>query len=187
VRGAGLTLASPGPDARARLERALPRADRLGNPFDLGVRATVDDDLEAIAALLDDGQVDAILVLHVELGGDDPAARLEAIERATEEAAKPVLACVVGSGGELPRRPGRRVPNYRFPEAAVRALALAADRRDWLSRLLGQALVVEGLDLARRAPWSRAAATQASCSTPSASTPRAPATCAWSPTRTSAR
>jgi acetate---CoA ligase (ADP-forming) len=143
----GLTLASPGPDTRARLERALPRADRLGNPFDLGVRATVDDDLEAIAALLDDGQVDAILVLHVELGGDDPAARLEAIERATEEAAKPVLACVLGSGGELPRRPGRRVPNYRFPEAAVRALALAADRRDWLSRPLGQAPVVEGLDL----------------------------------------
>jgi hypothetical protein len=39
------------------------------------------------------------------------------------------------------------VPNYRFPEAAVRALALAADRRDWLSRPLGQAPVVEGLDL----------------------------------------
>jgi hypothetical protein len=29
----------------------------------------------------------------------------------------------------------------------VRALALAADRRDWLSRPLGQAPVVEGLDL----------------------------------------
>jgi hypothetical protein len=39
------------------------------------------------------------------------------------------------------------VPNYRFPEAAVRALGLAADRRDWLSRPLGQAPVVEGLDL----------------------------------------
>jgi acetate---CoA ligase (ADP-forming) len=38
------------------------------------------------------------------------------------------------------------VPNYRFPEAAVRALALAADRRDWLSRPLGQAPVVEGLE-----------------------------------------
>ena len=34
--------------------------------------------------------------------------------------------------GGLPEREERRVPNYRFPEAAVRALAIAADRRDWL-------------------------------------------------------
>jgi acetate---CoA ligase (ADP-forming) len=53
----------------------------------------------------------------------------------------------VGAGGKLPERAQWRVPNYRFPEAAVRALALAADRRDWLSRPLGQAPVVEGLDL----------------------------------------
>jgi acyl-CoA synthetase (NDP forming) len=62
------------------------------------------------------------------------------------EASKPVVACVVGSGGELPRRSAWRVPNYRFPEAAVRALALAADRRDWLSRPLGQAVALEGFD-----------------------------------------
>ena len=98
-----------------------------------------------------------MLVLHVELGGGDPAARLQALERRRARAAKPVLACVVGAGGELPRRTQWRVPNYRFPEAAVRALALAADRRDWLSRPLGQAPVVEGLDLeAARALAARA-------------------------------
>jgi acyl-CoA synthetase (NDP forming) len=143
----GLELAAPGEATRARLAAALPDADRLGNPIDLGLRAAVGDDLEAIAALLDDDLVDAVLVLHVELGAGDPAARLEAFEQATREASKPVLACVVGAGGELPRRAQWRVPNYRFPEAAVRALGLAADRRDWLSRPRGQAPVVEGLDL----------------------------------------
>ena len=143
----GLELAAPGEQTRARLAAALPGADRLGNPIDLGVRAPVADDLEAIAALLDDEHVDAVLVLHVELGSGDPAERLQALEAATRDAAKPVLACVVGAGGELPRRARWRVPNYRFPEAAVRALGLAADRRDWLSRPLGQAPVVEGLDL----------------------------------------
>jgi acyl-CoA synthetase (NDP forming)/GNAT superfamily N-acetyltransferase len=143
----GLELAVPGEQTRARLAAALPAADRLGNPVDLGVRAPVADDLEAIAALLDDEHVDAVLVLHVELGAGDPAARLQALEDATRDASKPVLACVVGAGGELPERAQWRVPNYRFPEAAVRALALAADRRDWLSRPLGQAPVVEGLDL----------------------------------------
>jgi acyl-CoA synthetase (NDP forming)/GNAT superfamily N-acetyltransferase len=143
----GLELAAPGEQTRARLAAALPGADRLGNPIDLGVRAPVADDIEAIAALLDDEHVDAVLVLHVELGAGDPAQRLQALEDATRDAAKPVLACVVGAGGELPRRVSWRVPNYRFPEAAVRALGLAADRRDWLSRPLGQAPVVEGLDL----------------------------------------
>jgi acyl-CoA synthetase (NDP forming) len=143
----GLELAAPGETTRARLAAALPGADRLGNPIDLGVRAPVADDVEAIAALLDDEHVDAVLVLHVELGAGDPAARLQALEDATSGASKPVLACVVGAGGELPRRAAWGVPNYRFPEAAVRALALAADRRDWLSRPLGQAPVVEGLDL----------------------------------------
>jgi acetate---CoA ligase (ADP-forming) len=153
----GLQLAAPGEATRARLVAALPDADRVGNPIDLGVRAPVADDLEAIAALLDDELVDAVLVLHVELGAGDPAERLDALEEATRDAAKPVLACVVGAGGELPRRTHWRGPNYRFPEAAVRALALAADRRDWLSRPLGQAPVVEGLDLdAARALVARA-------------------------------
>jgi acetate---CoA ligase (ADP-forming) len=141
----GLELASLGEATRSRLAAALPDADRLGNPVDLGVRAPVADDVEAVGALLADERVDAVLVLHVELGEGDPLARLEAIE--SVEASKPVVACVVGSGGELPQRSAWRVPNYRFPEAAVRALALAADRRDWLSRPLGQALGVEGVDV----------------------------------------
>jgi acetate---CoA ligase (ADP-forming) len=143
----GLTLAAPGEATRERLAAALPRAGRLGNPIDLGVRAAVADDLGAVAALLDDEHVDAVLVLHVELAGGEPSVRLAALEEATAQAAKPVLACVVGGGGELPRHPDRRVPNYRFPEAAVRALALAADRRDWLSRPLGQAPEVDGIDV----------------------------------------
>jgi acetate---CoA ligase (ADP-forming) len=140
----GLELAALGDETAARLAQALPNADRLGNPVDLGVRAPPGDDVEAVRALLDDERVDAVLVMHVELGDGDPLARLEALEPI--EAAKPLVACVVGSGGELPQRVAWRVPNYRFLEAAVRALALAADRRDWLSRPLGQPVAVEGFD-----------------------------------------
>jgi acetate---CoA ligase (ADP-forming) len=155
----GLELATLGDDTRGRLEEALPNADRLGNPVDLGVRASIDDELAAVAALLDDDGVDALLVVHVGLGGEDPAERLRALEAATEDAAKPVAACVVGAGGELPTRNAWRVPNYRFPEAAVRALGLAADRRAWLSRPLGQPLRVEGFDVdAARAVVARAGA-----------------------------
>jgi acyl-CoA synthetase (NDP forming)/GNAT superfamily N-acetyltransferase len=143
----GLELATPGAETRARLAAALPNADRLGNPIDLGIRAPGEDDVEALTALLAEDGVDAVLVLHVGLGGSDPAARLQALERATANAAKPVLACVVGGDGQLPARTHWRVPNYRFPESAVGALALAADRRDWLSRPLGQVPTLDGLDL----------------------------------------
>jgi acyl-CoA synthetase (NDP forming)/RimJ/RimL family protein N-acetyltransferase len=145
----GLELAAPSEETRARLAAALPDADRLGNPIDLGLRASPADDLEAVDALLADDLVDAVLVLHVELGGGDPAHRLEALELATATTSKPVVACVLGASGELPERATWRVPNYRFPENAVRALSLAADRRDWLSRPMGQAPVVEGLDVER--------------------------------------
>jgi acyl-CoA synthetase (NDP forming)/RimJ/RimL family protein N-acetyltransferase len=150
----GLTLARVGDATRERLASALPRADRLGNPIDLGVRAGTDDERRAVEALLDDDAVDAVLVVHVGLGGEDPEARLTALEAAVSArevaggAHKPVVACVVGGDGGLPERETRRIPNYRFPEAAVRALAIAADRRDWLGRRLGQEPALEGFDAA---------------------------------------
>ena len=147
VRGARPRARGARRATRARLAAALPGADRLGNPIDLGVRAPVADDLEAIAALLDDDHVDAVLVLHVELGAGDPA---RACRRSRTPRATPPSRCSrAWSAPAASCRGARswRVPNYRFPEAAVRALALAADRRDWLSRPLGQAPVVEGLDL----------------------------------------
>jgi len=150
----GLSLARVSDETRARLARELPAADRLGNPIDLGVRAGTDDERRAVAALLDDDAVDGVLVVHVGLGGDDPERRLAALEDAVAPAAggegprKPVVTCVVGGDGRLPERETRRIPNYRFPEAAVRALAIAADRRDWLGRRLGQVPALDGFDAA---------------------------------------
>jgi acyl-CoA synthetase (NDP forming)/GNAT superfamily N-acetyltransferase len=146
----GLSLTKVADTTRSRLAADLPHADRLGNPIDLGVRAGSADERLAVEALLDDEGVDAVLVVHVGLGGDDPETRLAALENAvaTRDARKPVVACVVGGDGRLPERETRRVPNYRFPEAAVRALAIAADRRDWLGRRLGQTPALEGFDAA---------------------------------------
>ncbi|HWI72438.1 MAG TPA: GNAT family N-acetyltransferase [Baekduia sp.] len=142
-----LSLARVSDATRERLARELPHADRLRNPIDLGVRAGSGDERRAVEALLEDDGVDAVLVVHVGLGGDDPEERLAALEAVVaERAGKPVVACVVGGDGRLPERETRRVPNYRFPEAAVRALAIAADRRDWLGRRLGQVPALEGFD-----------------------------------------
>ena len=130
----------------AALAERLPRADRIKNPVDLGVRAPLEDYLAAAGVLLDDDGVDAVIVVHAGRSGLEQADGLAALEAATAGAGKPVVACVVGPDGRLAEREEWTVPNYRFPEAAVRALALAADRRDWLSRPLGQRPVFDDVD-----------------------------------------
>ncbi|MEA2267760.1 MAG: hypothetical protein QOC64_370, partial [Solirubrobacteraceae bacterium] len=141
-----LDLAVPSEATVAQLAERLPHADRIKNPVDLGVRAPLQDYLVAVEALLDDDGVDAVIVLHAGRFGLEREGGLAALEQATADSAKPVVACVVGTDGRLPERDHWAIPNFRFPEAAVRALALAADRRDWLSRPLGQRPRREGVD-----------------------------------------
>jgi acyl-CoA synthetase (NDP forming)/RimJ/RimL family protein N-acetyltransferase len=152
-----LELAVPGPDTIARLAERLPGADRVKNPVDLGVRAPLDDYLTAVRQLIADDGVDAVIVLHAGRSGLERPDGLQALEAATAGAEKPVVACVVGPDGRLPERERWIVPNYRFPEAAVRALALAADRRDWLSRPLGQRARPDDVDAERSQALAAAA------------------------------
>ena len=51
---------------------------------------------------------------------------------------KPVVASVLRSDGRLPARTGLGVPNFLFPESCAAVLARAAERREWLSRPLGE-------------------------------------------------
>jgi len=153
----GLRLARPSDATRERLAAALPRADRLVNPVDLGVRASTTDEAHAVAALLADDGIDAVLVVNAGLTGGDPGERLAALEATAAGSGKPVMACIVGRDGRLPERDVRRVPNFRFPEMAVQALAIAAARRDWLSRRLGQEPELAGFDAQAAAAAAAAA------------------------------
>src|SRR4051794_17757028 len=154
----GLKLARIADRTRRRLARNLPDADRVGNPVDLGVLASVADERRAVEVLLEDEAIDAVLVVHVGLGQDDPpAARLAELEDAVRDCSKPVVASVVGPDGELPDREAWQVPNFRFPEAAVRALSIAAARRDWLARRRGQTPPLEGFDAAAAQAFAQTA------------------------------
>jgi acyl-CoA synthetase (NDP forming) len=115
----------------------VPRADRATNPVDLGISATPDDLRAAVAAVLADEDVDAAIVLSVDLAGVSPAEMLAALEPDEDGRVKPVVASIVQADGRMAAAPGS-VPNFRFPEACAEVLSLAADRRAWLSRPLGQ-------------------------------------------------
>jgi acyl-CoA synthetase (NDP forming)/GNAT superfamily N-acetyltransferase len=108
------------------------------NPLVLGISAGPDEYSASIPKLLGDAGIDALMVFYVDFYDGDAEAVLEAISAASAGQPKPVVASVLGSGGRLPARTGLGVPNFLFPESCAAVLARAAERREWLSRPLGE-------------------------------------------------
>ena len=110
----------------------------VANPLVLGIHAGPSLYTEGVRDLLADPGVDALMAHYVDVSGGDPDAVLEAISRASAPHAKPVVASVITADGRLPEARSQRVPNFLFPDACADVLARAAERREWLSRPLGQ-------------------------------------------------
>jgi acetate---CoA ligase (ADP-forming) len=127
----GLQVGEPGP---------------AGNPLVLGIGAGPGDYAASIGQLLGDAGIDALTVYYSDVLGGSPEAVLEAISAAAAGQPKPVVASVVRSDGQLPAREVPGVPNFLFPESCAAVLARAAERRDWLSRPLGEPPRYPGLD-----------------------------------------
>jgi acetyl coenzyme A synthetase (ADP forming)-like protein len=134
---AGLHLASLGAETVERLRAFLPVEASLNNPVDMIASATGDDYRKAVEALLADPAVDSLLAIFV------PPLLIEtrnvalAIEEAAAGAIKPIAACYMDTGGhgDGPGDPSpdqARVPSYRFPEAAAKALSRATTYGEWL-------------------------------------------------------
>ncbi len=120
---------------------------RVQNPLVMRIRAGSADYERGVCELLQDAAVDALMAFYVDPLGGDPEGVLDAISETAAAQGKPVVACVVTAEGELPT--GRRsadVPNYRFPEYCADVLARAAQRREWLSRPIGEHPHYQDLD-----------------------------------------
>ena len=130
-------MATLAADACAAGELQVREASEAPNPLLLGINAGPDEYAASIPALLSDAGIDALMVFYVEIHEGDPEAVLEAISAVSPGQPKPVVACVLRSDGRLPARSGVGVPNYLFPESCAAVLARAVERREWLSRPLG--------------------------------------------------
>ena len=108
------------------------------NPLVLGISAGPAEYAASIRQLLGDAGIDAVTVYYSDRLGGDPEAVMEAVSAAAAGQPKPVVASVVRPDGQLPARTGPGVPNFLFPESCAAVLARAAERRDWLSRPLGE-------------------------------------------------
>ncbi|HYN52457.1 MAG TPA: GNAT family N-acetyltransferase [Thermoleophilaceae bacterium] len=125
-------------DACATRGLEVREASEAQNPLVLGISAGPDEYAASIRELLGDAGIDALMVFYVDFYDGDPDAVLDAISAVSEGQPKPVVASVLRADGRLPARTGLGVPNFLFPESCAAVLARAAERREWLSRPLGE-------------------------------------------------
>jgi acetate---CoA ligase (ADP-forming) len=121
-------------------------ASEAQNPLVMGVGAGPGEYAASIRELLADAGIDALMVFYVDRHEGDAEGMLDAISAASAGHDKPVVASVVRSDGGLPVRSGSGVPNFLFPESCAAVIARAAERREWLSRPLGEPSHYPSLD-----------------------------------------
>ena len=125
----GGELAQLAPDTIRALDEQLPAKGGHGNPVDLIGDAHPERYGPALAAVLADDGVDAVLALHCPTAMADGAATAEVVGRTVAEKnsspAKPVLGCWLGDSNAAAARPSLQahgIPSFETPEDAVRGL-----------------------------------------------------------------
>ena len=135
----GLVVQQPSDQTRRRLREFLSPAASVENPVDMIASASGEDFRRAAEILLCAAEVDALIILTINVGIDDIAAISRAVHqgvsanRAKTSPGKPVLTCFMG-GDDIsqPAAGGvERLPNMGFPESAARVLGKLAHYAEW--------------------------------------------------------
>jgi acetate---CoA ligase (ADP-forming) len=146
----GLELPSPSPATRELLRAVVPSEASLENPIDVLGSATAATFAAVLPLLLADPAFDAVCVLFVRPVVANAADVIDAVNAAIAEAGhdKPVVGVFLSAEEDtLPPGP-MLVTRFGSPEAAARALAVAARRGAWLREPAGVVPELEGVDRA---------------------------------------
>lgn len=144
LAAAGLEVPETSAETQARLREFLPEAAAVANPIDMVAGASSEHYRQALDIVIDDPNYDSVLVIYTPLGLADNAGVAEAVGAAarrsqTSAQPKPILACFMEGGNYADHLQigERRVPSYRFPEDAARALAQAYRYSNWRNQPIG--------------------------------------------------
>jgi acetyl coenzyme A synthetase (ADP forming)-like protein len=141
----GVELTSLSEATRARLRAFLPAAASVGNPVDMLASAPAEHYARALAAILEDEQVDSVIAIFIPPLVTDPAAVAQAIaESARAGHGKPVLGVFMrADGAPAALSP---IPSYAFPESAALALARVTQYGRWRARPVEAPPVLDRFD-----------------------------------------
>jgi len=132
----GLQIAQFSDSTKNKLRSGLPKEASVNNPIDLIGDAQADRYELALGSLNDDN-VDCGLVLLTPQAMVDLKKVAETIASVGPKPGKTILASLLGLGDVTPAvgvLESNGVPNYSFPESAVRALAAMSEYKRWIDR-----------------------------------------------------
>jgi len=119
------------------LRQILPPAASVQNPVDMLASATPEQYAESLRLLLADPGVCSVLIILPPPPMFTTGAMAKALIPVIHTAAKPVVLAVMGERliqEAVEHFRAARVPEYRFPERAASALAVLAERAEYLAR-----------------------------------------------------
>src|SRR6185295_14353008 len=128
----GLLVPELSEATQARLISFLPPSAATRNPVDIVASGSPSAFEQALRVVLEDPEIDAVLAIYVPPLPDRDRSMLDAIATAAASRPDKTMLATVLAGNETVQLAGIKVPTYRFPESAVRALAYMASRSAWL-------------------------------------------------------
>jgi acetate---CoA ligase (ADP-forming) len=143
----GLQVTELSQGLRSELAAGLPAEASVANPVDMLASAPAEHYRRTVALVVASGEVDAAIAIFIPPLLTEPAAVAAAVAAAAAGGTVPVLN-VIMSAGQLPREADGsavRLPAYRFPEDAARALARAAEYGGWRERPEGKVPELPGM------------------------------------------
>lgn len=137
LEAAGMQLASLSEETVASLQALLPPAASLHNPIDMLASASPQEYAESLRILLEDEGVHGVMVILPPPPMFTAGSVAKAIIPIIHNAIKPVIVALMGERliqEAVEHFRAARVAEYRFPERAASALAVLAQRAEFLNR-----------------------------------------------------
>jgi acetyltransferase len=149
IESVGLNLAQLSDVSQRELEEILPPAASVRNPVDMLAAASPEQYANSLKILLEDPNVHSCLVILPPPPMHSARSVARALIPMINISKKPVVVALMGErmiqeAVEYFR--AARVPEYRFPERAASALAILAERAEYLAQPEPQKLSLENID-----------------------------------------
>jgi len=130
-----LTLASFSKETQDKLRAQLPTIASIYNPVDIIGDAGADRYHKSLKLMLKDPNVDAVLVILTPTAVIDVKETAKKVAALSSKSSKPVLTSFMGKvsveqGIKILR--DNKIPNYSYPENAVKVFRIMSDYRNWL-------------------------------------------------------
>jgi acetyltransferase len=149
----GMRIAQFDGKTTAALKKHLPATANVSNPVDIIGDAREDRYEFALSAVLKDENVDGVIVISTRQMMADMNAIARTIVDTAAKYEKPLLACLMATVTDISEAldilDQSRIPSFRFPEDAARAMANMAKYGFWLHRPRTEVMVYKNVDKAR--------------------------------------